>query len=740
MNPSAVAPAPRMRPGLGDVWGGLTAMLVALPAAIGFGVTVFSAIGPGLAAQGALAGVIGAVLMGTVAAALGGTARLVSAPCAPAAALLSAYALEMAGRGEDPALIVALLLGMGLLAGLIQLVLGLIGAGRLIQYVPYPVVSGYLSGVGLLLIGSQLPRLLGLPAHVSLWTGLAAPANWDWRALSIGLLTAAVMSLAARRQTRLPATLLGIAAGTLVYLLLSVGDASMRSLTGNSLVLGPLDASGTALLDGIAARWSSLGGLDAAHLSRLAGGALTLAVLLSIDTLKTCVVLDKLTLSRHDSNRELLAQGAANIATAACGGISGAGTLGATLVGLNSGAKTRATGLMQGLFALAAAVLLGHLIAWIPVATLAGILVAIGLRMLDGEPLRFLRSRATVLDLLVVIAVIVVTLAVGLVEASVLGVALSMLLFVREQSSASVVRQKLEMGRVPSTWHRPGAEMAMLARRSSAAVIFRLQGTLFFGNTYRLYGDLEQEIQRRRFVILDFKHVHSIDVTAAQLFLQVRDAVHERGARLLLCNAQDNGDRGSHRRHLLAQFGLLQPGSATVRVFDSLDDAIGHVEEALLRESGLTAVDEIPLDIAEVAMFASLRRETLDDLQSALQLRRYESGQIIYAQGAAGDELFWVRRGGVRLLARLPDGTTRPMAGFGRGDYFGGLSFLDKEPRPHDAVALGSTEVWVLSRSDFDALAERHHRMAYLMASAMARTLAARLRRAQDQLVTLDEY
>lgn len=716
-------------------------MLVALPAAVGFGVTVFSAIAPELSGQGALAGIIGAVLLGSIAATLGGTARLISAPCAPAAAVLSAYALDLAARGEAPGVIVTLLLGMGLLAGLIQVLLGLLGAGRLIQYVPYPVVSGYMSGVGLLLIGSQLPPLLGAANGAGLWDTLRAPALWDWRALAVGLATGAVMGLSTRRPGRLPATLLGMAAGMAVYLLLALAQPDLRSLAGNPLLLGPLGGSASGLLDTLASRWTGLGALSGAHLGGMAGGALMLAALLSIDTLKTCVVLDKLTLSRHAPNRELVAQGLANIATSACGGICGAGTLGATLVALNSGARTRAAGLLQALFALAAALALGSLIAWLPVATLAGILLAIGLRMIDTEPLRLLRSRATLLDFLVVLAVVVVALAVGLVAASLVGVALAILLFVREQSSASVVRQKLELGRVPSTWHRPEPEMAALARKAGEAVIFRLQGTLFFGNTYRLYGDLEHEIQRRRYVILDFKHVHSIDVTAAQLFLQVRDAIRERGARLLLCNAQDDGDRGSHRRHLLAQFGLLEPGARSVDVFASLDDAIGHVEEKLLREAGLAAVDEAPLALAEIAMFAGLHADTLLDLESAMQLRRYAAGQTIYAQGAAGDELFWLRRGGVRLLARLPDGSTRPMAGFGRGDYFGGLSFLDNEPRPHDAVAMcEGTEVWVLKRSDFDALAERHHRMAYLMATAMARTLAARLRRTQDQLVTLDEY
>jgi len=726
-------------PRRGDYWGGLAAMLVALPAAIGFGVTVFSAIGPGFAAHGALAGIVGTVVIGLVASCLGGTERLVSAPCAPAAAILSAFALEMARRGDDPSVIVLMLVIVGVLAGLIQVLLGLVGVGGLIRYIPYPVVSGYLTGVGLIIIGSQLPKLLGVPEGTPLWESLASPASWDPRAIAIGAVTASVMAGSSRANLRVPGTLLGIAAGALVYFALAALDPGLRVLAGNDLVLGTIGTSGTGFLESFVERWGAIGRMGGPHLAGLLGSAVTLAALLSIDTLKTCVVLDKLTRSRHDSDRELIAQGIANVASSACGGISGAGTMGATLVGLNSGAQSRATGMMQGVFALAAALILGAFIAWIPVATLAGILVAIGLRMIDREPLRFLGSRATILDFLVVAAVVVVALSVGLIAASAVGVGLAMVLFVREQSGGSVVRHKLELGQAPSTWHRPEAEMEVLSRKSSQAVIFELQGTLFFGNTYQLYVDLENEIRTRRFVILDLKRVRSIDVTAAQVFAQVRDTIEERGARLVLCGATGGRASAAHMRSLLRQMGLIVPDSKSVRVFADLDGAISYVEDRLLRESEFTASEEAPMELAEMELFAGYRAETLADLEAAMAIRRYVAGETIYARGSRGDELYWVRKGAVRLMASLGDKGQRAVAGFGRGDYFGGLAFLDNEPRPNDAVAVVPTEVYVLTRGDFEQIALKHRTLAFNLASAMARTLARRLRRTQVQLATLQD-
>jgi hypothetical protein len=133
--------------------------------------------------------------------------------------------------------------------------------------------------------------------------------------------------------------------------------------------------------------------------------------------------------------------------------------------------------------------------------------VTIGVRMIDREALRYARSTATILDFCVVLTVIVVAISVGLIMASAVGVGLSMILFVREQSGGSPVRFKLLLGETSSTWHRPEAEMAYLAARTDDGVVFGLQGALFFGNTYRLYSDLEQEIRTRRFVVIDLRRV-----------------------------------------------------------------------------------------------------------------------------------------------------------------------------------------------------------------------------------------
>lgn len=724
----------------GDIWGGLAAMLVALPAAIAFGVTIYAAIGPAYAANGALAGIVGATIIGLVASSLGGTDRLISAPCAPAAAVLSAFAIEMVRHGDAPGLIILMLILVGVLAGLIQLGLGLVGVGGLIKYIPYPVVSGYLTGVGLIIIGSQIPKFFGAPDETLWWETLLSPSIWDWRSIVIAVVTATVAIGAPRVTQRVPGIILGIVAGVLVYFGLALQDPALRELSGNPLLIGPLSVSGDGYLGSLASRWTELRQIGLGHVTGVFGTALTLGVLLSIDTLKTCVVLDQLTRSRHDSNRELIAQGVANVAANAVGGISGAGQMGATLVGLNSGSCSRAAGVFEGLFALVAALLLGAFIAWIPVATLAGILVIIGVRMIDREPLHFIESRATVLDFGVVLAVVFVALTVGLIAASAVGVGMAIILFVREQIGGIVVRHKMELKQTSSSWHRPEAELAILDQKGDQAVIFELQGTLFFGNTYQLYTDVEHEISTRSYVIIDLKRVQSIDVTAARLFNQIRDAIRERGAKLVLSGIRENHPTGRNLHEFLGQTGLWHPLSKTVRIFPDLDAAIAWVEDRLLGETEYEPDAEAPMQLQEMELFSKYKDETLKDLEACMGIRSFQAGETIYASGAPGDELYWVRRGTVRLVASLEAGKKKPVASFGRGDFFGGLAFLDNQPRPNDATAATPTEVYVLSRQQFNQIAKEHKKLAFNLAYAMARTLAMRLRRTELKLTMLQEY
>ena len=724
----------------GDFWGGFAAMLVALPASIAFGVTIYTAIGPTHAALGALAGIVGASVIGLMASTFGGTDRLISAPCAPAAAVLSAFAIGMVHDGVPAGNIVLMLLMLGILAGGFQVLFGFVGIGQLIKYIPYPVVSGYLTGVGLIIIGSQLSKLVGAPSGTPWHQSLISPWMWDWQALVVGAATIAGILLGPGITKRLPGMIIGVLAGVLTYFALAMQDASLLEVTNNPLIIGPLGVSGEGYFASITERWHEIGDLRLSQVGALFGSALTLAVLLSIDTLKTCVVLDQMTRSRHNPNRELVAQGAANIASCSVGGIPGAGTMGATLINLSSGATTRASGLVEGVLALLSALLLSNFIAWIPVSALAAGLIVVGFRMIDREPLRFIQSSATVFDFGVVVAVVVVALSIGLIAASGVGVALAIVLFLREQIGGTVVRHKFYVNQMSSNWHRPESETRILEQKGDQAVIFELQGSLFFGTTQQLYGLIEAEIKTRKFIILDMKRVMSVDVTAAHLLNQLRDSLSETGAMLLLSNVRENLPNGRNLRAFLDQTGVTEKHD-TVRLFPELDSAIEWVEDRILGEVERTVPEpETAMLLSEMELFKGRKDETLVDLEARLTSRLCAAGETVYSRGEPGDALFMIRRGSVKIFAPIGAGRTRHIATFGRGDFFGGLAFLDGRPRGNDAIAAVETEFFVLSLEQFNAISEEHKRLALTLLSAISRTLALRLRHADTEIAMLHEY
>ena len=713
-------------------------MLVALPSAIAFGVAIFSPLGGTYAAQGAIAGILGTTALGIVASSFGGTKRLITAPCAPAAAVLAALAIGLSDKGVAPQSALLMLTLVGLICGVLQVAFGAVGLGRLIKYMPYPVVSGYLSGVGLIIIVSQIPKFLGVPKGTGFWDSLASLALWQWQGIVVGAVTMAVMVTAPKVTKVVPAAILGLAAGVLAYFGLGLADSTLLALSGNPLIVGPLGGSGEGFGDAILGRWKSIGDLTPAGLRDVIIPGATLAVLLSIDTLKTCVVLDALTRSRHDSNRELIGQGLGNLAATAIGGVQGAGQMGATLVNISSGGQTRRSGLIEGVLALIAFLILASLIAWVPIAALAGILIVIGIRMFDLHSLQLLRSRSTILDFVVIAAVVVVAQTISLIAASGVGIALAILLFIRAQIGGSVVRRKAYGKETFSKQVRLPEEMTILEKHGEATVIFELQGSLFFGTTDQLYSELEPELGKRAYVILDMRRVQSVDVTAVHMLEQVEATLSDHKGVLIFSQLPVVVPSGQDMRQYFDQVGLVK-SELRARTFSELDEALEWVEDRIIEQERLEREEEKPLELREIDLFTGRKEKTLVELETCMEKRSFKAGGPIFARGDAGDELFLIRRGAVRIMLRVNEQQSHHLATFGRSDFFGEMSFLDRNVRSADAVAFADTDLFVLSRARFDQLAEEHKKLAIQLLGGLARVLAIRLRYANAELRSLHD-
>jgi SulP family sulfate permease len=725
-------------PAAGDLWGGLAAMLVALPSAIAFGVLIYTAIGPGHAGEGALAGILGAAALGIIAPLVSRNGGFITAPCAPAAAVMSALAAELAASGNLSVARITMLLAItALLSSLLQIVYGLVRAGRLIKFIPYQVVSGYLSGVAVIIAVGQLPKLLGLPKGTSLAHGLMAPALWNWTGIMVGLATIAVMIVAPRFTQKVPAAILGLLAGIAAYFALALVNRDLLQLAGNALVIGPIETSGSVLAV-IGERASSLLAIQFSDIALIMMSALTLSVLLSIDTLKTGVVLDALMRRRHDSNRELIGQGAANAAAFFVGGMPGAGTMGATLVNFTSGGRTPWSGVTEGVFVVLAFVLFGQLIAWVPIGALAGLLLVVAWRMFDRSMFRLALKRSTRLDFAVVATVVIVA-QFGLIAASAVGIFIAILLFIRDQIRGSVIVNKVDLRGARSKRRRLVAETDILAKHGSEAVVVPLQGNLFFGTTDQLFSELEQDLAKRRYVLLDLRRVQSMDFTAAHLFEQMRERLLERKGELLFSGMPSSLPTRQDIAHYMEQLGL-ESSREGIQIFDTRDGALEWMEDRILEAAGWVAEhEEQPLALGEIEIFSELDAATINALAGAVREFAVPTGGSICARGDAGDEMFFVRRGRAIALLPLEGGKRHHLATFCQGDFFGEMAFLDRETRSANVEAATPADLFALSRERFDALVKTNPALGGRVFEQLAYAVSKRLRTADTELRLLEE-
>ncbi|OFZ98713.1 MAG: hypothetical protein A3H35_08180 [Betaproteobacteria bacterium RIFCSPLOWO2_02_FULL_62_17] len=731
--------APSTRGGLaGDFWGGLASMLVALPSAIAFGVLVYSAIGPEYAGAGALAGILGAAALGIVAPLVGRNGGFITAPCAPAAAVLAALAVELAEHGDMSAeRLLSLLALTALLSALFQLVFGMLRAGRLIKFIPYQVVTGYLSGVALIIAVGQLPKLLGLPKDVSLTQGLLAPEAWNWTGIGVGLVTIVVMVGASRITQKVPGAILGLAAGIAAYFAASLVNPGLLQLSHNPLVIGPIETSGS-FADAVTERVMSLLQIRPDDIGMVLVSALTLAVLLSIDTLKTGVVLDAMMRSRHNSNRELLAQGSANFAAFMVGGMPGAGTMGATLVNFTSGGRSYWSGVAEGVLVILAYMLLGRLIAWVPIGALAGILLVVAFRMFDRGMFRLLLHRATRVDFLVMATVVAVA-QIGLIAASAVGIGLTILLFIRDQIRGTVLLAKQDLRTAHSKRRRLEDERDVLNVGGAQAAVVQLQGNLFFGTTDQLFSQLEPDLARLRYLLLDLRRVQSMDYTAAHLFEQMRQRLQERGGELLFSGMPSSLPTTPDFERYLEDLGMVST-SGGIRVFDTRDSAIEWMEDRVLEAAGVTPQEDArALDLAEIDLLSELDAASLAELRKVAREFSVPAGGRICSHGDEGNEMYLLRRGRVHVLLPLEGNKRHHLATFCQGDFFGELAFLDRERRSADIEAATPSELYVLSRENFDAMVKASPPLGGRLFEQLALAISYRLRTADTELRTLEE-
>lgn len=510
----------------GDLFGGITAGIVALPLALAFGIQAFGGIDHPMASSlGALAGLVGATMLGFFAALFGGTHSQISGPTGPmtviTASLISGAWASSGGSFSTVLITMSL---AGLFCGLFQILFGIIKIGKYVRYIPYPVLSGFMSGIGVIIILQQLYPMIGSKSPVLVVDMIThfpqAIAQTNLPALLLCLGTVAIIYLFPLLTKKVPATLVALIVMTVVSLFFREGAVPVI----NEIPAGfpmPFFAKEGVTLAGL--DWGMM--LKAAIIP-----GLTLAGLGSIDTLLTSVVADNITKTKHNSNKELIGQGIGNAVAGLFCGIAGAGATMRTVVNVKSGGRTQLSGMVHALFLLAVLLGLGSIVKYVPLSVLAGILITVGIGIIDIKGFKDL-LRIPKADAFVLLAVFLLTVFVDLLTAVGIGMVIACVLFMKRAgdlcegsySSAEIDKN------VP--WHDEGGIPDEVRHN---IYIQRLNGPIFFGSITRFQEVMHDVPKGVKVAIIRMKLVSFMDQSGLYAMETAVKDLQEQGTTVLM--------------------------------------------------------------------------------------------------------------------------------------------------------------------------------------------------------------
>ena len=526
----------------GDLLGGLTAAVVALPLALAFG---NAALGPG----GAIYGLYGAIVTGFLAALLGGTPAQVSGPTGPMSVTVAGVVSSLAAVGVNQDLnageILPMVMAAVVIGGVCEVLLGVLRLGRFITLVPYSVVSGFMSGIGFIILVLQLGPFVGITTRGGVVDTLQTLANspgLNPAALAVGVMTLAVVFLSPLRLRQwIPSPLLALVIVTPLSLLL-FNDNRL-----NALGLEPLARIGSIPEGGLQLVMPNF----SQHLPELVKAGLVLALLGAIDSLLTSLVADNITQTSHDSNRELIGQGMANTAAGFLSGLPGAGATMRTVINIKSGGSTPLSGMSHSLVLLIVLLGAGPLAAQIPTALLAGILIKVGLDIIDwGFLLRAHRLSGKTAVLMY--SVLLMTVFWDLIWGVLVGMFIANLLTV--DSITQTQLEGMDADNSPDVaagrHHDLNAEeKALVHMCGDALMLFRLRGPLSFGAAKGISARMGL-IQNYKFLILDITEVPRIGISASLAIERMVQEAQTSGRTILIAGAN------SKLQKRLRQFGV----------------------------------------------------------------------------------------------------------------------------------------------------------------------------------------
>lgn len=543
----------------GDVFGGITAGIVALPLALAFGIQAFSGIdSPEASSMGALAGLVGATLLGFFAALFGGTHSQISGPTGPMTVITASIVSGAwaSSQGNISAVILSMSLA-GIFCGLFQVIFGLIRIGKYVRYIPYPVLSGFMSGIGVIIILQQIYPIIGKKSPASTLDMIinfpAALADGvSVIALALGLACISLIVLVPKVTKKVPATLVALIAVTVVSLITNLDS----SLTIGNIPAGlPMPFFTKVQLDGI--DWASV--LEASLVP-----GLTLAGLGSIDTLLTSVVADNITKTKHNSNQELIGQGIGNAVAGLFCGLAGAGATMRTVVNVKSGGRTQISGMIHAVLLLAILLGLGSLVKYVPLSVLAGILITVGWGIIDFRGFKDI-LRIPKSDAFVMMVVFLMTVFVDLLTAVGIGMVIACVLFMKRAGDLvenSYSAKALDTFDKESPWED---EKDIPEEIRNRIYIERLDGPIFFGSITGFQRVMHDIPTNLKIVIIRMRRVPFMDQSGVYAMETAIKDLQAQGIKVLMTIIQPQPRYMLEKHHIIP---ILIPKENTFETFE----------------------------------------------------------------------------------------------------------------------------------------------------------------------------
>ncbi|OKH19423.1 SulP family inorganic anion transporter [[Limnothrix rosea] IAM M-220] len=489
----------------GDFFGGLTAAVVALPMALAFGIA---------SGAGAAAGIWGAILIGFFASLFGGTPSLISEPTGPMTVILTAVITELVANNPDnPARGLAMGFTVVMLAGVFQILFGVLRLGKYITMLPYNVISGFMTGIGVILIFLQLAPFLGqatpkggvLGVLRSLPSLIGNASPWE---TGLGILTLGILFFYPNKlKAILPPQLTALVIGTVISLLF-LGNIEIRTIATIGVIKPGLPSLQLPII--------SVG-----EFRLIVVNALILATVGCIDCLLTCLVADSLTRTEHNSNKELIGQGIANIITGLFGGVAGSGATTATVVSVQAGGRTAMAGIVRAFVLLIIALWAAPLTSGIPLAVLAGIVLKVGIDIIDWGFLKRVH-KISWKAAGIVYSVILLTVFVDLMIAVGVGVFIANILTIDRLSSVQQNAVKA-ITDVDDQIVLGSEEKRILDLANGKLLLFHLNGPMIFGVAKAIARE-HSAIESYDVLIVDLAEVPVLGVTSS---LAIENAIQE---------------------------------------------------------------------------------------------------------------------------------------------------------------------------------------------------------------------